>query len=305
MKVVFFSMHGSAAIDLTLLCKSAGVEFYLGNPKSRLITTRTKEIEIVGFSEMGARFPSDDNELVSLINDPNNAVILSSPGQIEEYKLNAWKAPFIVRHGLNSFDKFKALGTKNFITASKIAISKMPDCNCFLTRKLIPWDRFPRGNTFPEGRTDLSSFIHYYATKWPREYARFQELNKKVLLPIVNFGSGTDKGIVDDLAQMAKSKATVHIKGGNAVCNAVIRSMSVATPIVMDRVTYEACHFDCIDGIMVMDNIEDVASRLNLLASSDDYLEEQCCIAYEYARKQFVPDEELIGRFHAFLGELR
>lgn len=303
MRVLFFSMHGSAAADLALLCAAAGVEFWLAAPSLSVIRTKTKEVEIPYLRGLGAKFAKDDAEAIVIMSSPGTVVVLSSPGQVEQYKAGGWKAPFVVRHGLNSFDKFKAMRPDGFISASRIAMGKMP-CAGFLTRKLIPWEVFPKPNLFPEGRRGFSSFIHDYKTKWPREYAMFVDLNRILPESVVNYGHSSEHGVVDDLEVMKASKATVHIKGGNAVCNAVIRSMAVGTPVVMERSTFEACHFDCIKGILVADDIKGVARKLVELSNDEGLLEEECLAVYKSAKEQFVADAGLAESFKEFLVRL-
>jgi hypothetical protein len=180
----------------------------------------------------------------------------------------------------------------------------MPGCNCFVSRKLIPWDRFPRG-VWSEEREGLGSYIHHYEKKYPGEHFKFNELattlaGKGVLLQ--NYGAESPHGKVDDLSLMCRSVATVHIKGGNAVCNAVVRSMAVGTPVLMDRWTHVRCFFDKIEGIIVTD---DLAGEVKRLVTDEDYLEEMIDKTMSFARRQFSWDEGFGEEFRMFIGRLK
>lgn len=300
-------MHGSAATDIALLCKGSGVDFYMPEPNSQIVRTLTKIEERPYFEKLGAKFLSDVSILEMLKSRALNSVLLSTPEQIEQYQLisegHDVMVPFIIRHGLNSFDKFKKLGTKNFITSSKDAALKMAECNCFITRKLIPWDMFPRPS-HTERRKGFFSYIHGYSKKFPKEYDMFGTLQG--LLPTIcikNYGNGSPDGEVNDLKSMSISRGTIHIKGGNAVCNAVVRSMAVGTPVIMDSNTYKACHFDQINGIIVKDNIEGVVHEIEALMN-EDILDEKSFYTYMQAKKQFSFVPELKTAFLSFLNSL-
>jgi hypothetical protein len=308
MKILYYSMHGSGAQEITLLCVKSGVGIALplkGN--SGEVKTLTREAELHHLRGMGADVIFSGEELEDRFAAGEfDAVLLSSPGQIKSYKAHMEpirRVPFIVRHGLNSFKKFLGLGVRNFLTCSRQAMYMMPGCNCFLSRKLIPWDSFPRGS-WAEEREGLASYIHHYQKKFPGEHSKFSLLAgalAKKGIPLKNYGEESPHGMVDDLATMRCSAATVHLKGGNACCNAVIRSMAIGTPVLMDQWTYVRCFFDQVHGVIVTENLEDEARRL---ATSEEYLEEKMDETSELARRQFSWDDDLGTRFRTFLGGL-
>lgn len=80
--------------------------------------------------------------------------------------------------------------------------------------------------------------------------------------------------------------------------------MAVGTPVLMDRLTYENCFFDGIDGILVCNTIADLASKAAVLVRESSELEEACNAAYNAARRQFTPDAELGIRFANFVYKL-
>lgn len=305
-------MHGSAAQEIALLCKHSGVEMSVpleGNP---IIRTLVKLGDKVCLGPAGALFIEKTEELRDkLASGYFNAVFLSAPQQIDDFNKNIrplnGKVPFVIRHGLNSFEKFKKLGVKNFLSPSQRAIDNMQGCHCFLNRKLVPWDMFPKAlpSSYSDEREGLFQYIHYFQ-RWPEAVARFDKLCSLCEpLKIITYGYESPNGVVDDLSKMGSARATIHVKDGQVVCNSVIRSMALGTPVLMDQLTFDRCFFDQIQGIQVFDTIEKMAESVKRLASDDSYEEELCKQTYDTAKKQFSFTEELGERFRYFIQRLR
>lgn len=306
MKLLFPSMHGSSTTEIALLCLSAGIELFVPCKGNTLIRTLVVPSHENYLSSLGVVMIRSDDELRARL-PSMDAIMVGSPEQIEDFNSNivilAPRIGLVVRHGLNSFSKYKLLGIKNFITCSHRAADIM-NCNSFITRKLIDWRYFYRST---EDRLGIDSYIHHYSKYWPKARERFDELNRFLAITgliVKNHGYGEPDGSINDLERMRQSIATVHIKDGQAVCNAVIRSMAVGTPVLMDRLTYENCFFDGIDGILVCNTIADLASKAAVLVRESSELEEACNAAYNAARRQFTPDAELGIRFANFVYKL-
>jgi len=100
---------------------------------------------------------------------------------------------------------------------------------------------------------------------------------------------------------MSRSRATVHLKDSGICCFAIVRSMAMATPVVVDRLTYENCFLDSIEGLTVCGNAGEIAAELRRLASDDAYWLERSTATLSLARKQFTCDDDLGQRFCEFL----
>lgn len=306
--ILFASMHGSAATEIALLCRRAGVKMYTPIEGSSVIKTLVKLKD--GLEKLGVGLLGDE-ELKDRISDGSiDAVFLSTPGQIKDHRNNIEKfrkLPFVVRHGLNSFDKFKKLGVKNFLSPSPRALDIMSECHCFLNRKLIHWESFENSDTYASDRMGFYSYIHHYDGHWPEAKKRYDRLigilGDIQKCPIRWYGFDSPYGVVSDLMKMRLSRGTIHIKDGQVVCNAVIRSLAMATPVVMDSLTYENCFFDGIDGILVESDTDGMAGKIRGLMD-DEYLEEACENAFLAAKRQFTFDRELGYRFLVFLDTL-
>lgn len=308
MKIFFPSMHGAAASEIGYLCKRAGVEMVVPFGGNTLIRTLVKDSDEPWLTQLGVRMAKSDDEIRETVKDCQ-AIMVSTPEQIDQLRENIFpikEVPFIVRHGLNSFKKFNERGTKNFLSCSQLALETMVGCNGFLSRKLMPWEIMPKPNPDVEGRVGFFSYIHSYRKSWSGAAARFDRLNQLIHpTVVVCYGDHNPEGRVDDLNKMLFSRGTVHIKDGQAVCNAVIRSMAMGTPVFMDRLTYNKCHFDQIYGLYVYETIEDLSKHVKLVNGSDDLLEQLVVDTIADAKKQFTYTDELGDRFKTYLENLR
>lgn len=302
-------MHGSAAMEIALLCQGAGVKMYTPIYGSRLVRTLVSIGDRQSLGSLGVTLLRDPEIEDLLSSGEIDALLLSTPEQVlqvREHLDPIRKLPFIIRHGLNSFDKFKLIETKNFLSPSPRGLALMSECNCFLMRKLIPWQVFPKSDTYGWQRRGFHSYIHHFKKKWPDAKNRFDRLRSMLddTMTLECYGREGDRGIANDLEMMKRSRGTVHIKDGQVVCNAVIRSLAVGTPVLMDRTTYERCFFDAIEGIILEDTLEGLRDRMKEL-TDDEALDEACEDAFATAKRQFVYSHDLGDEFVHFLGKLR
>lgn len=307
-RLLFASMHGSAVMDLGLLCRHAGVELWVPLEQNGVIKTLALPSDRDFFESLGVQIAETATLRDRLAEGFFAAMILSTPEQVKEFKQNVEPIrplPIAIRHGLNAFDKFKKLGVSNFISPSPRALERMGCSNPFLTRKLVPWDSFPKPSSFPEGRSGFFQYIHHY-DRWQSANERFTRLQEMISpIHVPTYGFGNPDGCISDLPTMSGAKGTVHIKDGQVACNAVIRSMALGTPVFMDATTYEKCYFDAIEGIEVFDELTNLADRIKLIDQEDDVLEESCERAFAAAKRQFTYNDELGDRFKAFLSRMK
>jgi hypothetical protein len=305
-RVVFFATHGESAIDVTQLCRGAGVQIDLGGKKNRMVSANTTPDEQARLTTVGAGAPSDEELERRFRQRWYDAVIVKIDRQIREFYANIRpldpRVPMIVLHGNNCFEVWKRLGVENFMSASLNALAIMSHCETFHTRKLVNWDWLPSVRTIPSERSGFASYIHAYPRAWPGAWQRFEELNR-LLAPesITAYGWGSPGGMTCDVTAMRHARATVHIKDSGICCFAVIRSMAMATPVVVDRLTYDRCFLDGLEGPIVCNGVCEAAEELRRLAADDDYWLMRSTATLAAARRQFSCDEELAGRFREFL----
>lgn len=307
MRLLFPAMHGSGAMEIAILCKESGIGLSFVTISSQVVRSLVKSQETARLRLLGAAIIDNDAQLMDELSSHRfDAVIMGHPEQVVQFQRNSpVPLPFIIRHGLSSFGKFAELGTKNFISSSRVAIDRMGAPNSFLMRKLLEWCVMPKP-ACAEEKKGFHSYIHHYQ-RWIDAYAKFQRLNE-LLAPneVTNYGFDSPAGRIDDLTSMVRSKGTVHIKGGQAVCNAVIRSLATGTPVVMDAETHALCYFDEIQGLIVCPDIEGVAAKIRQLDQmGPDEMDELATQTRALAMRQFEFDPDLGQRFVNFLNELR
>lgn len=307
--ILFASMHGSAAMEIAILCNGAGVKMYTPIYGSNLISTLVNIGDMQHLGSLGVTLLRDSEIKDLLTSGGIDAIFLTTPEQILQLRKNIdpiKKLPFVVRHGVNAFDKFMALETKNFLSPSPHGLSQMPGCHRFLMRKMVPWEILPKSDTYGWQRSGFHSYIHNFAKKWPHAIRKFEMLKGMLddTMTLDWYGWESPKGTVNDLFTMKSSRGTIHIKDGQVACNAVIRSMAVGTPVLMDRETYKKCFFDGIDGILVEDDIMGVLKMMKKL-QDNEFLDEACEDAYFMAKKQFTFTNDLGDEFISFLEKLR
>jgi len=306
MRILFFSTHGGAAVEMALLCTGAGISLDIAGAGNRLVQSKATLNEQVLLRKFGVGAPSDEEILDTVSSGGYAAVVVSIPEQVQAFRKRIQPLrkdlPLLVRHSVNCFAKFQPQGIDNFISPSPEALSLMQPCNTFLSRKLIPWEWLPERTTSPAEREGFASYIHHYARHWPQSYGTFKELNR-ILSPkeVLNYGAGSKHGTVYDLEFMNRSRVTVHIKGGAICCFAVVRSMAMGTPVVIDEQTHVRCFFGGVSGIIVKRNVQAVADELRRLANDDDYWRFRSESTYRCARDQFSYCDELGNRFRKFL----
>lgn len=308
MNIVLASMHGSGAVELAMLCAALGVDLYVLTKGNSIMPCATSPKEIPILTSLGAKHVPDEHVLSMISDGSIQAVIGSSPSQLQAHLkiCSVRKTPLIIRHGLNSFSKFKTYGVLNFISPSRRALNEMSECNCFLSRKLLPWNTFSMGS-YGDDRHGAASFIHYYDKHWPDAKKKFDKVASMLSpIPIEHYGFESPFGVANDLDKMGKIRTTIHLKDGQVCCNAVIRSLAMGTPVVMDAETFERCYFDEISGLHVKTSLEDVAAKIRELATMPvDEFDDLSKETHENAKRQFSIDDDLLDRFKKFLECLR
>lgn len=303
MNILFASTHGSLATELSILTKNIGARLFLTTSNSAIIPTATKPHEKQYFEKLGAIFIEDDDDLSKKLDYQFfDTIVIAVPQQL--MNISKTKTPIIAMTGTSSIWEFKDI--KNVMCPSQKALDMLdPNCNKMLYPKLLNWEVMPK-DTHSYNRYGFSSFINCYDTLWQYSKTKFDEIKK--MLPetkIEWYGSGSKKGIVDDLRVMRKSKATIHIKDKGMCCNAPIRSMGTGTPVLMDQETYDKGYFDSIEGIIVRNSLEELRSEIEKIDRDEDYLEDLSESAYFSAKRQFSCSSSHATNFKMFLGRLR
>jgi hypothetical protein len=114
-------------------------------------------------------------------------------------------------------------------------------------------------------------------------------------------------GHVNDLETMARARATLHFKDKGSCCNAVIDSISVGTPVLIDSETLKTLGAEdylvhMVSGIVV-ENADDAAEWIQRLHGDDMFLEELCYRTREFARLKLKITSDDVARFREFIAK--
>ena len=306
LRILYFPMHGDAAIELCELSRSAGVRIDIAGIDNGFVAAKTPESEREQLTFIGAGAPTKAEISERLRKRMYDAVVLGKVSQIREFEKTVRaidpRIPFVVRHSNNIFEELKALPVSHFMSPSPGALNRMNHCHTLRTRKLIRWDEFPPANLNPAHRNGYSAFVHEYRKSWPDAWQRLQEVNRHLRsAQVVPFGVGNPPGPIPDLLQMNRSRATVQLKDSGICCFSVVRSLAMATPVVCDRLTYNRTFLDSIEGLIVCEDGAEVVAQLERLSNDDPYWEKCARHALSCARRQFLPDYDLASQFLKFL----
>jgi FkbM family methyltransferase len=309
-RLLFFSLHGDGAIEIAVLCRQAGIQLDIAGTANDFVRAKSSPAEQIQLRTYGVQAPTDEEIIERILRRRYDGIIVTSPEQVT--KLRSWlkklrrDLPIIIRHGNNNLDEHLKLQVRNLLTPSPRAAARMNGCHTLLKPKLIDWNLVPSPSFEPGRRHGLASYVHAYARSWPGAWNKFMELNR-LLAPeeVLNYGLESPHGVVNDQEIMQRCRATVHLKDSGVCCFAVLRSMAVGTPVVMDRQTHERCFFDGVPGIIVKETVNEIASELKRLCSDDTYWQSASRCTYEHARNFTLVTPKVARTFRSFARRAR
>lgn len=301
MNILFFSTHGSLTAELAIFCQYTRHKMFLATIECGIGSCTPKE-EAKEYAQWGVTPVSSYEELMDSLRTMD-AIFVVTPEQ--HVQVNDFGVPIYVIAGIpgGAADKFNAIKADNIMSPSAKHLSLLSARNKLLYPRMVPWDRLPRRLQCEE-KKGFYSYVHWLEKYWPNATAKIETLNKSLSVHnkrVMNFGHESKNGIVNDLASMNGSKATLHIKDRGLTCFAAIRSMAIGTPVIMDRASYDGCFFDNINGIIIKNDINEIADEIVRLDEDDDYLEAACDAAYCMAKSQFAFGDKEADAFGKFM----
>jgi hypothetical protein len=107
---------------------------------------------------------------------------------------------------------------------------------------------------------------------------------------------------------MFGSKATIHIKDRHVCCNAVIDSISVGTPVIVDDETVELLALEdyvvhMVSGVRFK-TVDEAVEWIRMLDQDDDLLDVLSQRTREFARHKLLNTSQDIKRFRLFLEKM-
>ena len=297
MRLLFFAVHGNDAESLSLLCRGAGVDLDIAR-RNRFVDAASTSADLQRLAQLGVGAANEEELCERIGTGVYDGIVLSTPEQVIAYRrslrtLNN-SIPLIIHHTINRYDVFDRQCIQNFLSPSRRALVRMRSPNSLHIRKQVGYQWLPDPVKDVHERRGLVSFIHNYEQLWPHEWKKFVQLNRQLSpLGIENYGEGTSGGVVNDVDVMRGARATVHLKGAGICCYAVIRSMALGTPVIVDEETVHRCHLDDVAGLFVGRDLQQIADELTRLTTDDDYWCETSENVARLAKQQFQYSQDL------------
>ncbi|MFW5891717.1 MAG: hypothetical protein ACOCUI_05810, partial [bacterium] len=311
-RILFPERHFDQLMDYANLCIDSDIDLYIPQKESDLFGSASGAESILEWWNGKIKI-IESYEQIEYMSKRNffDFVIVSEPDQIffynqflkENFKI---KPKLIYNIGAANeyyFDSIRNSEVDSVMWCSQRIINELKLNNSFLMRKIPSIDR--NRYKLTENKNGFYSYINKYGEFFKKGFDKFINL-KEILkdVEIINYGLNTEGGFVNDLAKMTGSKGTIHLKDYGAICNAVSKSMAIGLPVFMDKDTYINGYYDSINGIHVYNNIEDMASEIREVETSEEKLKE----FFDFANDniyQFRTDKEYTERFVNFLNYVK
>jgi hypothetical protein len=316
--LLFLSAHHRHSHEMALRCQQAGVRLLLPPADTREWLRHTVDETLVSWMDVPAPWVEQYPDRAALERGVAagevDAVLVSVPGQIEIVRRELGALPVGADHMLNAFDEFRAAGLSGFHSPSRAALLRVGAPNSLLGVKLRDFERIDRlvrkyGRPARE-RRGFFAYIHHYARRWPEPFALFEELARRCApeAELRHFGQESPHGEVRDLPSMLASRATLHLKDGQVCCNAVIDSICVGRPVLIDERSWTRLGLEdyVVHGVsgLVFRGADEGVDWIRRLQRDDALLDELSARTYAFARLKCRHTAADVARFRAFVEAL-
>src|SRR5262245_24223274 len=182
--MLFFSLHGDGAVEIAVLCQTAGIDLDIAGTRNEFVRAKTKPEEQVDLRRLGVGAPTDDEIVENILCGDYSAIIVGTPGQVVQLRrrLQALHKdpPVLVRHCGNQLAELKRLCVQNFLGPSRRALAMMQPCHTFLKPKLLDWNALPPVSHAAKQRRGFASYVHALERSWPHAWPKLVELNRLI-----------------------------------------------------------------------------------------------------------------------------
>jgi hypothetical protein len=317
--LAFLSGHHRHTHEMAIRCHEAGVQLSLPPEETQDLLRHyvTKGlIPWLGLEALGVHYHERYGDLKRAVEDGEvNAFMVSLPEHLELVKQHFGPIPVAADHMVNRYEDYRARGLRNFVSPSRRALGLMNVPNQLLSIKVrdFAWlNRTTSGRRIPvRKRRGFYSYIHNYERQSSRAFRLFTAIVERLRgeVELKNFGRGSPHGEVVDLPTMLRSRATLHIKDWNVCCNAVIDSISVGIPVLVDDETLDRLGLEdyvvhMISGIRFRD-ADEGEEWIRLLDRDDDLLAELSRRTKEFALLKCRNTSKDVERFRQFVERMR
>jgi hypothetical protein len=244
-----------------------------------------------------------------------HAFMVSLPEHLDLVRNHFGSVPIAADHMVNRYDEYRARGLQNFLSPSRRALALMNAPNQALSIKVRDFQALEKtiavhGVPVSE-RRGFYSYIHHYEQRCRRAHSLFTAIAAALqgAVDVRNFGRESPNGEVNDLATMLRSRGTLHIKDAHVCCNAVIDSITLGIPVLVDEETIDRLGLEdyvvhMVSGIRFRSKDEAV-EWIRILDADNDLLAELSDRTREFARRKCRDTPEDVERFRQFVERMR
>jgi hypothetical protein len=317
--LVFLSGHHRCTHEMAILCQEAGIQLSLP-PEETQGTLRhyvSKGLmSWLGLQAYGVHYYESVGDLRRAVDENRvDAFLVSLPEHLDLVLEHFGSIPIAAEHMVNRWDDYRARGLQNFLSPSRAALALMSAPNQALIVKVRDFAALEgtistHGVPVPE-RRGFYSYIHHYEGRYARAHGLFTTIAESLHgeIDVRNFGRDSPYGEVNDLHTMLRSRATLHIKDAHVCCNAVIDSMSVGIPVIVDDETIEKLGLEdyvvhMVSGIRFQ-HADEATEWIRLLDRDDDLLTDLSARTLEFARLKCRNTPADVERFRRFVRCMR
>lgn len=310
--VLFLANHGAAIKEASILYRAAGVPLWLAGPLLRDIlpyALQPEQVDIYKDGDINIAYTAA--EIRTLITEGViGVVVFVIPELANLIRAVLGNVPLVLRHSTGDKFRLKQAAPYSLFSPSANMLGEVNAPNQWQSVKCVD---FEQGDLLQEAtelpvsdRSGIFTFINHYQPRCSDSYAVYQALKSSIPdIDLKHYGEGSDLGTRSAFDALKGARATLHIKDDGVCCNAVIESISVGVPVVMDRVSYRALGLEkyVVDHVsgMLFDTVEEGAAILRKLSEDDEYLEQLRETTLQHARKCYQLDSGSIDEFRRFL----
>jgi hypothetical protein len=304
---------------MAIRCQEAGIQLSLPPEETQGILRHFVSKQLIswlGLEAYGVHYYESPGDLRRAVDENRvDAFMVSLPEHLELVREHFRPIPIAADHMVNRYEDYRARELQNFLSPSRNALALMSAPNQALTIKVRDFtvlERTISTHSVPvRQRRGFYSYIHHYESRYPRAYGLFTAIAERLhgAVDVRNFGRDSPHGEVADLPTMLRSRATLHIKDAHVCCNAVIDSMSVGTPVLVDDETIEKLGLEdyvvhMVSGIRFR-HADEAVEWIRILDRDDDLLTDLSTRTREFVRLKCRNTPEDVERFRRFVQCMR
>ena len=316
--LLFLSGHHRHTAEMAIRCHQIGIKLTIPPADSRHSFNHYVGPDLMAWLNMehyGVHQYPTEAEMVQAVKEGEvDGLMVSLPQHLDLIRERFGDIPVAADHMVNRYEEYRSRGLRNFLTPSRRALPLMDAPNQALTVKVRDpaiLDRViqAHGTPVPE-RRGFYSYVHHLERRYPRGATMLAAINDRLdgSIDVRNFGRESPHGEVPDLQTMLRSRATLHVKDRNVCCNAVIDSMSVGIPVLVDDETVDLLGLEdyvvhLVSGIRFRD-ADEAAEWIRVLDRDDVFLAELSRRTLEFARAKCQDSAADVERFRQFIARM-